>query len=340
MSRASKSSEPTCSLRSIEPLIEVLRRQDRPITAVLEAVGVVEAQLGQLELRIPESGARRAWEIAYELADDPALGLHAAEAMSKDNTALFKYLAATSSTGREAFARSTRYLRIIGETMTYRMEIRGKRTLTTAQPVISERVPPHVAADFALGIMSRLAPEIVGDTEGLEAWFTHPEPSYAAEYARIIPLPCCFNAPENGLAGWAAALDNPLPRADLILNRLLEQQAREALACIPEQNDFRGRVREAIAQTVKNGEMGTDATAKRVGMSARSLRRQLNEQGQSHQQLLDEVRAEIAERSLVDGLSPSEVAYLVGFSDASAFHKAFRRWTGVTPSEFVRSQGN
>ena len=339
MSQASTAPEPKCSIRTIEPLIEVLRRHGRPINAVLEAAGVTEAQLGQLELRIPEAGTRRAWEIAYEMLGDPALGLHVAEAMSTDHTALFKYLAATSSTGREAFERSTRYLRIVGETMTFRMETRGKRTICSAQPLIGERVPPHVVADFAVGMMSRLAPEIVGDTEGLEAWFTHPEPAYRDTYAQIIPLPCRFEAPENGLAGWVAALDSPLPRADSILNRLLDEQAREALANLPEYSDLADRVRTAIAQSLRKGELGTDATASRVGMSARSLRRQLNEQGLSHQQLLDEVRAEIARRSLVDGLSPSEVAFLVGFSDASAFHKAFRRWTGLAPREFVRSRG-
>jgi AraC-like DNA-binding protein len=306
---------------------------------LLEAAAITEAQLGQLELRIPEAGAQRAWEVVYALMDDPALGLYAAEAMSQENTALFKYLAATSPTGREAYERSTRYLRIVGETMTYRLEIRGERTMCIAQPVISKRVPARVAADFAVGIMARLAPGIVGDIEGLEAWFRHAKPGYAAEYARIIPLPCCFEASDNGIAGSAATLDNPLPQADSILNRLLEEQASEALASLPEYSDFAGRVREAIAQSVRSGEMGTDATAKRVGMSARSLRRQLKEQNLSHQQLLDEVRAEIARRSLRSGLSPSEVAFMVGFSDASAFHKAFRRWTGLTPSEFVRHPG-
>jgi len=78
MSRASTSSEPRCSIRTIEPLIEILRRNGKQITAVLDAAGITDAELREPELRIPEAGARRAWEITYELMDDPALGLHAA----------------------------------------------------------------------------------------------------------------------------------------------------------------------------------------------------------------------------------------------------------------------
>ena len=80
-----------------------------------------------------------------------------------------------------------------------------------------------------------------------------------------------------------------------------------------------------------------EVVAERLGMSARTLQRKLHASGTSHQELLDEMRRDLAVRYLREpGMAVCEVAYLLGFSESSAFHRAFKRWTGTTPSEFRR----
>jgi AraC-like DNA-binding protein len=80
------------------------------------------------------------------------------------------------------------------------------------------------------------------------------------------------------------------------------------------------------------------AVSKRLGLSARTLQRKLNEEGTSHQELLDELRRDLSRNYLLEpNMSVAEAAFLLGFSDPSAFHRAFRRWTGMTPKQFQRS---
>jgi len=86
---------------------------------------------------------------------------------------------------------------------------------------------------------------------------------------------------------------------------------------------------------LNGGDASLVALAARIGMSERTLQRKLSGQGTSHQKLLDEMRRELALRYLRDpNIAICEAAYLLGFSESSAFHRAFKRWTGATPSEF------
>ena len=173
----------------------------------------------------------------------------------------------------------------------------------------------------------------------IDAWFTRSEPSDRSEYDRVIGPRCHFEASANALVGPLDTQDAPLPGADPALHRLLVKQADDALARLPERRGLADAARRAIATALPHGDPGADAVAESLGVSARTLRRRLEAEGTGYKQLLDEVRGEMAKRALREGLGPNEVAFLVGFSDASAFHKAFRRWTGQTPSEFAGASG-
>jgi AraC-like DNA-binding protein len=88
---------------------------------------------------------------------------------------------------------------------------------------------------------------------------------------------------------------------------------------------------------LRDGEPSIEHLAPRLGVSVRSLQRRLREAGTSYKQVLDQVRHDLALRYLTAGeLSIGEVAFLLGFSEPSAFHRAFKRWTGSTPGEFRR----
>jgi AraC-like DNA-binding protein len=95
-------------------------------------------------------------------------------------------------------------------------------------------------------------------------------------------------------------------------------------------------VRHQIASALPFG-VSADEVAEDLGMSARNLRRRLEAEGSSYQVILDEVRCELARRYLAEeGKGVEEVAFALGFSDGSAFHKAFKRWTGESPTDFAR----
>jgi AraC-like DNA-binding protein len=146
-----------------------------------------------------------------------------------------------------------------------------------------------------------------------------------------------FGAPLTKLVFDASILELPLVGADLTLGSLLERQAEESLAGAARGGGFAGRVREVIKEGLPGGEARVEAACRRLGVSPRTLQRKLREEGTSFQGLLEEVQRALAEFYLRDReVAICEVSYLTGFSQPSAFHRAFRRWTGQTPKEFRR----
>lgn len=326
-----------CSVRAIQPLVGFFQRRGLPLEALLAAAGIEAAQLTDVDRRFPAEGFLAAWALAQTLTGDDALGLHVAEALEPEHTTLIAYLAASSATGREAYRRSTRFTRIVADFLGFELDDDGPRSVCriVTPPGVAL---PHGYAEFILALMVRLAPTIVGDTSGLEAWIARAEPADRSEHDRILGVPLRFGEPCYAICGRTARLDRPLPRADANLAAFLESQAQEALDRVPADDDVVTRVRRAIAAELPHGNPGVDGVAGALGTTGRSLRRRLSAEGTSHRQLLDQVRSELALRALDEGeLSLGEVAFLVGYSDASAFHKAFRRWTGQSPRDYRRS---
>jgi AraC-like DNA-binding protein len=141
--------------------------------------------------------------------------------------------------------------------------------------------------------------------------------------------------------GWALARDVwrlPLRRRDSVLSSLLQQQADEAIARLPSLQDCALDVRRVLAQRI-GGDTRIQAIARALGTSARSLQRRLAVAGVSYRQLVDVARKDAAERYLSDScLSISEIAYLLGYSEAAAFNRAFRRWRRERPQVFRQRQ--
>jgi AraC-like DNA-binding protein len=116
---------------------------------------------------------------------------------------------------------------------------------------------------------------------------------------------------------------------------MLERQADAIAPRMPPVNALGLEVRRALMSRLARGESDIELVARDLAMSSRTLQRRLASAGLSYQDLLDSVRRDTAERSIADSaLSIGEVAYLVGYSEPAAFHRAFKRWTGVTPQAF------
>jgi len=127
----------------------------------------------------------------------------------------------------------------------------------------------------------------------------------------------------------------PLRRRDLVLQGLLRRQADGLLMRLPADEGLRYEVRRALARRIAGGDTRIASVARELGTSARTLRRRLAEQGSSYQSLVELARCEAAEQYLSDpSLSIAEISYLLGYSEPSALHRAFKRWKGTTPQAF------
>ncbi|MNE68944.1 Transcriptional activator NphR [compost metagenome] len=130
-------------------------------------------------------------------------------------------------------------------------------------------------------------------------------------------------------------LDHPLRQADAGLLRTLEEHALALLAGLDDEEPLPLRVKNALRQLLKDGLPRKERVAEHFGMTLRTLQRHLQQAGSSYQQILDELRQELASHYLLHSELPiQDIAQYLGFSEPRSFHRSFKGWTGMTPGEF------
>jgi AraC-like DNA-binding protein len=168
--------------------------------------------------------------------------------------------------------------------------------------------------------------------------FTH-RPDDLAEFERVLGCPVKASASWNGVAFSRRSWRLPLRRRDPVLRRVLERHADEILSRHPRSNGFAADVRRALASQITRGDVRVDAVARRLMTSPRTLQRRLADEGVTFQALVEDSRKEAAALYMTDNaMAICEIAYLLGYSEPAPFHRAFKRWYGVTPEVFRKSK--
>ena len=165
--------------------------------------------------------------------------------------------------------------------------------------------------------------------------FQHKAPADISEHQRLFRCPVRFNVMSNRLTFASSFLSLPIARADASLCALLDRHAEELLAKYPPHDSLIDHVRSIIADEFRGGDPSLERVADQLSLTPRTLQRKLHEHNTSHAEILDQMRRQLAMRYLREHeMAICEVAYLLGFSESSSFHRAFKRWTGVTPKDF------
>ena len=265
---------------------------------------------------------------------DDNLGLHVAEHAELGSFDVHFYAMVSSPTLGAAFERVCRYQRLIHETSEVRLEKSADRAL------LSHRLPGGIAAPRQTAELLLAAWVRAGRVATRTRWspaevrFAHRAPRDSRDHERFFGAPLRFATGENALVLPAALLDLPCRRTDPSLLSLLDRYAADRLGVLPAAT-FADRARAALSEELQAGNVTAQDVAARLRVSSRTLHRSLAAEGTSYRRLLDQLRLDIAERYLIDDrMSVAEVACLVGFSEISAFHRAFKRWTGRTPVTF------
>jgi AraC-like DNA-binding protein len=169
----------------------------------------------------------------------------------------------------------------------------------------------------------------------LEVWFQHPSPRDRSIHDELFRCPVRFDAPETRLVLSRSAIERPVVGRDPALYEYLDRHALALAKTFPEATSLSARVRRELGSALAAGEPSQIEIARRLALSERSLQRHLKAEGHTFAELLEGVRQELARSYLRDpALSVSEVAFLLGYSEPSSFHRAFKRWEGEGPSEF------
>jgi AraC-like DNA-binding protein len=192
------------------------------------------------------------------------------------------------------------------------------------------------AIEFVLGACAACANELHQQDRRLrKVSVRYAAPPYASEYHRLFQCPVVFGAPDNEVRFDRADLDLPLPGGDETLHRMLCERAEHAVASREGSLSLSERAKELMGRGERLDGLNITKVAKELKLSASALQRKLKDEGTNYSQLLDDVRRQQALATVVRADVPiKELAERLGFSETSAFHRAFRRWTGQTPRQF------
>ncbi|MBC7173261.1 MAG: AraC family transcriptional regulator [Polyangiaceae bacterium] len=207
---------------------------------------------------------------------------------------------------------------------------------------------PHVSGDQArfcaelnLAFIARTCERILGGGEVADrVTFAHPRPQYAEAYSELFRCPVEFGSEANEIHFESRLLDVERVPSDDSLRALLERRADQLLAMRDTTITLDDRLREVLRRERDLSRAAISQIPSRLGVGMKTLQRRLSEAGLSLTALVEGEQKRRAFETLVATSIPiKELAHSVGFSDATTFHRAFKRWTGMTPAEYRRRHG-
>ena len=322
---------------SSRALVDACAKLGVDTDTLLKTAGLERGLLQDPDARIPVAKVAELWQHAYALARDPHLALHAAEALPFGAYKVIDYMAASAATVGVAFHKVSEYFPLINTAV--RLPIHEGRDEVTfglesvpGSPAISLPYAEYVFAACYLRVR-----DAVGEFEPLRVEFTPGPPADSREHERIFRAPARFGCERNRLVFSQQVWRQRSTHPNLDLCGVLEEHAKRLLAELPA-DGLVGEIQKLTSEQLRGGTPTLEHVAKLASMSGRTLQRRLREEGTSFAELLDALRRGMAQTYLADAqIAISEVSYLLGFSEQSAFNRAFKRWTGATPLEFRRN---
>jgi AraC-like DNA-binding protein len=315
-------------------IVAALRSRGVDAEALLARVGLSTDALADPGRRHPLEVTTRLWRLAIEATGDPAFGIEVARHTGYQTFHALGFSVATSATLREALERIARYFAIVSDAADVRLDPDGAR-LRLSVHLRPSADPADEAVDAFVAATVRLCRTLCGrdfNPQSVELRRRAPaDPAPFLRYFRVAPV---FGAPLDALTFDRRAAEGRLPTANPELARANDAVAADYLARLRDAR-LTPRARRVLEEQLPLGEPDPADVARRLGVSLRSLQRKLAEEGTSFQALLDDTRATLARSYLDEGrYSVSEITFLLGFGGMSSFSRAFKRWTGVSPSAY------
>lgn len=281
--------------------------------------------------RVDQETMYRIWEESGKLTGDPCFGFKVGMGMRATNLHAVGYAWLGSSTLNEALLRFVRYQKVVSTGAEFDVTRDDGRVYFHGQ---SETSHP-MAADAVVCAVVHICREVTDDSFApLYVDMCRTKPPCAAEVARFLGCDVHYDAPTDIICFSAAKIDEPLPRINPAMVQASEEIARDYLEHM-DLDDVLTRARVLLMSHFPDGEPSRRRLAIALNMSERTLARRLADQGYTFTGLVEEVRIHLARDYLRQSrFTVTDVAFLLGFSDQSNFARAFKRWTGLSPSEF------
>lgn len=330
--------EPTVSAGIVAGLAAFATTRGANQAALLAAAGLAAADLADRDTRIPLARYQALIQAAETACNEPALALLYGEAVDMPEVSLVGLIMTASETMGEAFAQMQRFGALAVELAMppgvprFGIVPRGAEIW-----MVDNRPDPNAFRQLSESAFARLVcgpRRFLAQPHVLEVCFTHPAPASTAQHARVFQCPVTFSSPWNAMrlhpdiTGWRVA------QQPSYVFGILAERAGALLKNLETGRTLRCAVEARLLRTLHTGLANADAIAADLGISRQTLFRRLKSEGTSFKLVLDDLRRRMAIDYLAaHKTSVNETAYLVGFSDAPAFSRAFKRWTGKSPRE-------
>ncbi|HVU00963.1 MAG TPA: AraC family transcriptional regulator [Polyangiaceae bacterium] len=324
------------SILLIRGLVSEVDASGVPQAEFLARAGLDASALNDSEGRVSIDEYDRLQLLALEMTGDEALGLHMGERASLAAFDVVGHLLSHARTAREGVQIFLRFHRILSDCADSTLTESGDLATMVYEYPRGVTRANRIRAEFGMTVLNWMGRHYVGRRQlARRVFFEHAAPEYAADYRRIFGDQVVFGHSFTGAEFDRALLDHEQLHKDEELYKVLEQQAERRIGRLVRRLGYRDRLKEFLVAQALVERPQMEAVARRFGMSVRSLRRRLTEEGVSYGSLVEEALASVAKTMLNDpNRTIQETAYALGFSDPSAFHRAFKRWTGTTPKQY------
>jgi AraC-like DNA-binding protein len=320
----------------------------RTLLDALQAAGMDPRQLAArlglapdtLEAGMTFADADRVLCAAWEARDDPAAGIQAGTMLRPERFGIVGLAAMASPTFGVAVERKARYWRLIwGDA--YQVKVRGDERHVVLMPSGPGRNYTQGKIDMELASLVTFGRRFTGvPIRPLRLLLVQDAPPWREVYQQVFDCPLHFGASENALVFARSDFELPLVSRNAEVEAVVAGGVEAALLRMNEEApSVRGQVGAVVDRLLAGDEPTLSVVAGRMHRSARTLQRQLADEGLRFTDVLDERRREAGERHLAaSSATAEEVAFLLGFATPSSFFRAFKRWTGTTPDAWRRER--
>ncbi len=322
----------------------------RAIAAALEQRGIDAAEVfesANVPLSTTSDPMRRMcnteisalYRESFKCTHDPYFGLFVADALHIPDLHALGFALLASSTLRDFCLRLQNYYHLVSQNIGFSLLESGGEAVLAAK-LLNSDICLETEDAFA-ALMVRLM-RAVGDPQmaPIRVELVRPKPVEGDQpYRDYFCCDVLFERPEIRICIDSALIDKPLPGASKELARMHDKTAMEYLEKL-ERQDISGRVRAVIVDSLSTGLVSKKLVADKLHMSLRNLELKLSRDNTNFQQILDSTRQSLAAGYIEQSsFAITEIAYMLGFSDAANFTRAFKRWMGMSPLEFRKSLG-
>jgi AraC-like DNA-binding protein len=305
------------------------------VESLLKSSNLTPQQIKNSQVRMPVKNQIKFVSLVAKELPDPFLGIHIAEGIELREAGLVYYVIASSETLGDALRRLARYSGLTNEGVRITCD-EGKDIRVKFEYVGVSRLSDHHQIECFIAILLRLCRQLTGlslSPTGVK--LAHRRTELPAEIKKLFGCKVAFGSDVDEVIYPRAANSMATVNPDSYLNSLLVRYCEEALSNRRVQSGpWRLKVENAIVPLLPHGQAKIGEIAKTLGVSRRTLARLLASEGCTFSEILDALRLDLAKSYLrEENLPNSDVAWLLGFAEISAFSHACKRWTGKTPTQ-------